>query len=424
MIIRQKSKNIMKLIFAGSLVFYVFSGVSSILNYAFYPIIARFVNTSQYGEIQFLVSMYTQLAVGFVVLNILAIIISVKIKSLQEQRQAIKSLNLVSSFIMLLAIIIGSIILFTNKTNLGLTDNLSILALGFSLLISVPLTIVIGQLQGLGKFITSGVVIMLAALLKLIFSTLFVLFGFGVTGAMLGIGAGMFTALIVTIIINMRATARATTISNEASAPLFSTSFQNLGFIREQAMVAICVVTTVTLLSSADSIVSRILLDSNTAGQYAAVATIAKIILAVTGPLMWLALPHAVNRDRHQILKLLIITIAVASTCGVLFSIAPELFTHKLLGINAGFYTQLVPIASLSMTLCSLGFFLTCISICLGHLRHIIIATICAIALYFITLFALLTTTSPMVASIGGQIVAMTCIITGGAIALRSRYFK
>lgn len=413
---------VLKRILTGSFIFYVFSGISSLLNYVFYPVIARLVPTTEYGEIQFLVSMFTQLAVGFVVLNILAIIISAKITKRQEQSLAIKNLNAVATIVILSIVIIGLGVIYFNKSILGFTSDIAIIALAFSLLINVPFTISIGQLQGNGRFIASGIVSMLAALLKLVFSVLFVIMGFGVAGAILGIGTGMIFSLIITLLLNKKKAA----LDSGEYKPSFirSIDFRQLIFIRKQAIVAILAVTAITLLSSADSIVSRIILNPEVAGRYAAVATIAKIILATTAPIMWLALPPAVKRDRTVAIKYVLIASIVAFTIGLLFIIFPSFFVNQLLGINAGSYIKFVPIASIAMALCSVGFILVCVSICLSHLWHVIISTTAAVILYFATLFILSAIAGPLGSSIYGQMIAASCFIIGGSLALRSRYFE
>jgi O-antigen/teichoic acid export membrane protein len=411
--------SLLKKLLAGSLLFYVFSGVSSVLNYIFYPIVARFVTTSQYGEIQFLVSMFTQLAVGFVVLNILAIVISAQIKEHKEQLEAIKSLNVVSCIVILVVVVIGSVVLYTNKTSLGLSDSTAIVALGLSLVINVPFTVAIGHLQGNGHFMASGVLSTLGSFLKLVFSVIFIMMGFGVGGAILGIGIGMLITLILVEIVNKRS------VDPKPKTSFIPTKamFQRLVFIRERAVIAIIALTVITLLSSADSIVSRLFFDTHSAGQYAAVATLAKVILAATSPLMWLALPPAVSRDRQKIMTFLSITAAISFSACIIFSLAPTFFLQTLLGIDAGVFTSVLPLASIAMALCSIAFVLVSVSVCLGTLRNLFLSSLSAVASYFIVFLTLQLSLGSLYGSLYGQIIASLCFIIGGLLALRSRHF-
>ncbi len=413
-----KKQALMKRIFAGSLIFYAFSGISSLLNYIFYPILARFVSVAEYGEIQFLVSMFTQLAVGFVVLNILAIVISGEIKSNQDQRLAIKSLNKVASILVLCIVIIGSLILYGNQQALGFQDSTAIIALGVSLVISVPFTIEIGRLQGNNKFAASGLVSVIAALSKLIFSLIFVLLGFGVTGAIAGIGVGMIITLCLLRIFDKQ--------TSHPPNPVVSRkrSFAQLGFIKKRAIIAMVAISTVTFLSSADSITSRLYLSSYSAGEYAAVATLAKVILAATSPLMWLALPPAIAHNKQKIFYFIAITTATAAMICVALSLFPVFFVHTLLGIDAGVYTQVLPIASVAMGLYSIAFVLMSVGVCVGLLRSVLISSLLAVVIYLGIFFTFQVSAGPIYASLYGQIASAICIIIGGFLSLHTHSFK
>ena len=401
------TRRLIKPIATGAFIFYVFSGISSLLNYAFYPVISRFVSVVEYGEIQFLVSMFTQLAVGFVVLNILAIIISTELKNGVEQRKALRSLNVVASFVSMLIVAVGVTLLILQRDNLGITTNSAIIALGLSLLINVPFTIAVGKLQGNNKFIASGVVSMLGALLKLVFSLFFVMLGYGVTGALFGIFAGMTVSLTIIEIINVR------TKTNQKISVFSKHRLVQLSFVKNRAVVALIAVTLITLLSAADSITSRIVLTNVDAGHYATVATVAKIILFATSPLMWLALLPALQHNNKLILKYLAVAVAMSITATVCFSIAPLFFTQTIMGIDPKQYISLVPIAAIGMTLCATAFIILAATICMGYLRTISITLAVSASCYFATILLASPLTGPLIASLIGQIIASTCLIVG-----------
>lgn len=408
------ARRLIKPIAVGALIFYAFSGVSSLLNYAFYPVISRFVSIEEYGEIQFLVSMFTQLAVGFVVLNILAIIIGTEIKNSIQQKSALRSLNIVASGVSALIVIIGSTVLVAQQDNLGITSNIAIIALGLSLLINVPFTIAVGKLQGNNQFVASGVVSMLGALLKLIFSVVFVMLGYGVAGALFGIFAGMTVSLVIIEIINLRTKPHEKLNFTSKRFLLFSKHhFTQLSFVKNRAAVALIAVTVITLLSAADSITSRIVLSASDAGHYASVATIAKIILAATSPLMWLALPPALQHSSKVIFKYIFLALMVSVIATICFSIAPLFFTQTIIGVDPKQFQGLVPIASIGMTLCAIGFIVLTATICMGYLKTISITLIVTVISYFATIILLSPSSGSLVASLIGQVVASTCLILG-----------
>lgn len=406
---KKSKKSLLQLVFAGSLMFYAFSGITSVLNYAFYPIIARFVSVGDYGQIQFLVSMFTQLAVGFVVLNILAIIIGAELTNKSGQKQAIRSLNVIASVVTVVITTIGVSVLLTQKEALGLSSSAAIIALGLSLIATVPFTVAIGQLQGNNRFVASGVLSMLAALFKLIFSTLLVALGFGVTGAISGILIGVALSLAVVEIVKHRQNRKLPQASNIKAGGRLS----NLSFIRKRAIVALLAITIITMLSAADSITSRLVLSTVDAGHYAAVATVTKIILATTSPLVWLALPPALTNNRKQVFRYFVITLAVSALVGILISAFAAPATKLLTGVDAGSYVIYVPMASLAMALCATAFLLMSVTICLDKLRLTLVSVGLSIAV-LVCVFLIGGANDPLMTALVAQSLASAVLVLGG----------
>lgn len=400
-------------VLSGTMLFYAFSGLASLLNYAFYPIIGRIVSVGEYGEIQFLISMFNQLAVGFVVLNIIAIIISVTSQSSTEQSESVQTLNKVALYMMTPVVILATIILFALHGTLDLKDPIAIIGLGLAVLVSVPYTTSVGKLQGNGQFLESGIVGLVSAFGKLICSLIFVLLGLGVTGAILGVGVGAFLAYLLSLMLDnnrMRA--------SSLSFRLSKSHLQKIAHIRNQSMVAVFVMASLTVLSVIDTIVSRVILSHADAGQYAAVATTAKIVLMAAMPLMWLALPHATRGQVKETKKYLTLT-ALSS---LLFCVAIFFFghpiVHLLTGIDAGKYISLSFIASVAMSLCALAFLFGSIMVSKNHLKIVTFSTIAGIlAAVLICTFPIgtLSVTSAIIA----QAAYSLCVIIGGLVSIR-----
>lgn len=406
-------KHYLAKVLSGTILFYAFSGISSLLNYAFYPIIGRVVSVGEYGEIQFLISMFTQLAVGFVVLNIIAIIISVTSRNPTEQSESVQTLNKVALYIMTPAVIIATVLLFALHSTLDLKDPLAIIGLGLAVLVSVPYTTSIGKLQGNGQFLESGIVGAAGALGKLLCSLILVLLGLGVTGAILGVGLGTFIAYLLSLVLdNNRAQ------SSSLDFRLSKTRLQQIAHVRNQSIVAIFVMASLTVLSVFDTIVSRVLLSHTDAGLYAAVATTSKVVLAAAMPLMWLALPHATRGQSKETKKYLsLTTLGTVFFCIIVFFFSRQII-HLLTGIDAGAYTNLSFIASVAMSLCALAFLFGSIMISKNHLKIVTTSTVAGIVI------AVAVFTFPLGhQSINGAIFAQAayslCIIAGGLISIK-----
>lgn len=400
-------------VLSGTILFYAFSGISSLLNYAFYPIIGRVVSVGEYGEIQFLISMFTQLAVGFVVLNIIAIIISVTSRTSTEQSESVQTLNKVALYIMTPVVVVATALLFALHSTLDLKDPLAIIGLGLAVLVSVPYTTSVGKLQGNGQFLESGIVGAAGALGKLLCSLVLVLLGLGVTGAILGVGIGTFLAYLLSLILdNNRVT------SSSIDLRLNKTRLQQIAHVRNQSIVAIFVMASLTVLSVFDTIVSRILFSHTDAGLYAAVATTSKVILAAAMPLMWLALPHATRGQAKETRKyLLLTTLGTVLFCAVVLFFNHQII-HLLTGIDAGEYTNLSVVASIAMSLCALAFLFGSIMISKNHLKIATSSTVAGIIVATLV-FAFPLGQQSITGAIFAQAACSLCIIIGGLLSLK-----
>lgn len=397
-----RTSPLMRKFFASSVMFYALSGLTSAVNYLFYPVIARFVSVEQYGEIQFLVSMFGQLSVGFVVLNILAVIISVKITDQAKQQSAIRALNQLAQLVAIIVCVVGVFFLSAYRQHLTLSSTWPIIWVGVGLLANVPFTIVIGRLQGNGRFVASGVLSLASVAIKLFASIALTALQFGSSGAIAGIAIGLFVAW----------GAGEWLLSTSKTSPRFSVSslfskrisLSELSFLKQSGLVALVSVTILTIISSADSITSRAALNSYEAGQYAAIATITKSILALATPLMWLALPAAISNERKKVISLYTITFVLCASFGALIIALPSLFTKVLVGVDPGSFLYLATPATISMVLYALAFVVVASAICFGYLRATLFASLSAVLAYGIVFAIVVQGQSPIFASLMAQI--------------------
>lgn len=388
-----KKGQLLKSILFGSLLFYALSGLTSILNYAYYPIIARFVSTDVYGEIQFLTALFTQLAVGFVVLNILSIILTAKYTADHHRNAALSALTVTATTVILGIILAGTIILGLTKSSFGLESIVPVVVLGASLLLNVPFTIMLGRLQGEGKYALSGAVAVIAAFSKLIVSIVLISAGWGTSGAMAGIGIGLLIALIVAAVYEKRAASYREkiflrTLRLKPLAALYVRKLTHLKSERFLAVTALVAMGILTILSTADVFISKLMLSPFEAGQYAAVATVAKTILYAATPLMWLALPPALSglsAGMKSVRRYIHLTITLSVLLALAFSLNPAFITRSLLDINAGTFNGLLPLAASAMALFSVAFILVAVDLCKDNLKRAVRSSLLAVAVFIFT---------------------------------------
>lgn len=396
-----RRKKLFLLLTSGALLFYATSGVSSLLNYAIYPVVARFTTVAEYGEVQFLLSAFNQLAVGFVVLNILAIIATARVHNDKDPLKTVKSLNIAASVIASMVAIVGVSVILLFATELQLTSPFAIVLTGFALILNVPFTILLGQLQGQGRFAASAVVSLVATGGKFILSVVLGAAGFGVAGVMMGVLLGMLASVIAGGIIAG---------SPKGNHVPFRQHLSLLAPLKTYALTGLLAIGTVTILSSIDLIGARMLLDSTMAGEYAAVATVAKIIIAAGSPLLWLSLPPALSGNFVLIKRYLILTISACVAFIAMFSIAPAALVQLVTSIDPGIYADIMLVASVGMSVYAIAFILCAILVCIREFRSL--AIICSSSIFLTITLALLT------AATGGGLSMTSLIYIQAAIGL------
>lgn len=405
---------LIQFIISGSLLFYAISGINSLLNYALYPVLSRLLPVSDYGEAQFLLSAFNQLSIAFVVLNILAIILSALTKDKATQDSRIASLNVVASTIAVIVTIIGIAVLYAFSGSLGIGSNLSIILLGVSLLLNVPFTIFLGQLQGNGKFTASASVSFVATFAKFGFSILFAGIGMGVNGVIGGVVLGMLVSIVLSIFFIKG-------FGHETYRSPFKQHLSAISFVKTQAILGFVSVGLITILSSIDSVVSRILLDGTNAGLYSTVATLSKIILAATAPLLWLALPHAVQSNTKAVWQYIGITSIIGFVSVAIFSSNPTYIITTLLSVDPGVYADLVPIASLSMAVYAVALIATAVLLCCKQFSGLVITYGClAVAALVLLAISLTLSTLTMRDVVIGQLVLGLAVAVPSIISLKS----
>lgn len=376
-----RRKRLFLLLTSGALLFYATSGVSSLLNYAIYPMVARFTTVAEYGEVQFLLSAFNQLAVGFVVLNILAIIATAGVHRDKNPLQTVKSLNIAASAIASVVAVAGVLVILLFSDQLQLTSPFAIALTGLALILNVPFTILLGQLQGQDRFAASAAISLVATGGKFVLSLVLVAAGFGVAGVMMGVLLGMLASVI---------TGRLLAGSPENKRISFRHHLSLLAPLKTYALAGLLAVGIVTILSSIDLIGARILLDSTAAGEYAAMATIAKIIIAAGSPLLWLSLPPALSGNLILVKKYLTLTAIICAVSVAAFSIAPAALVRLVTSIDPGIYADIMLVASIGMGVYAVAFILCAVLVCLRKFRSL--SVICflsvglAVALVVITL--------------------------------------
>jgi O-antigen/teichoic acid export membrane protein len=331
------------LFFTGSLAI-------SVLNYAYYPILGRLMSTSDFGEVQTLVSLFLQATIFLnVVTNVTVNIVSNE-RNEDLRNRIVYELQRVSLFITLAALTVMVLLIPQIKTFLQFEHVGPFFVFALSLLVSVPGALRNAFLRGRSAFGQLSIAGIVGALAKIVFSVLFVLLGWRTMGAIGGLVAAQLLALAY-------AAWQARRLGLQAPAATALWRQPDLSIIKPHlryALLVLIVSLVTTMLFSFDVIVVKHYFPAETAGFYAGIATVARIIFFLTASIAAVLLssvklqaPAATNR--RLLLRSALLQTGIGGSAFAVFALAPALVTHILIGAKYTPYAHLLPKLSLAL---------------------------------------------------------------------------
>lgn len=324
-------------------IFFVGSVVVGGLNYLYYPILGRLMSPEAFGEIQVLVSLFLQFTIFLNVLSLITVTITVNYSNKTAAHRIIFELEKLAAYITLgllaLSLVAGEFL----RQALHFESMLPFVALAFAMITSVPLTFRSGFARGEKKFGVASLSLLIAAVAKLIISVGLVMLGLGVTGAIFGI----VFAQVIAFLYAARWAARL-----GFSRPA-DTNYKTLPDIKRlmpeirYASSVLVSLLSVTLLLSIDIIVVKYYFDARTAGLYAGIATVGRIIYFLATPIAQVLMPLVKIQQPHRqnrslLLKSLLLTGLVCGGVLILGAIAPTFIVRSLMGVDYITYAPLL----------------------------------------------------------------------------------
>jgi O-antigen/teichoic acid export membrane protein len=335
-------------------VFFVGSLVVSILNYAYYPILGRMLNIEEYGEVQVLISFFLQLTLLMTVFTQVTVAIVANYEDEEQKHRVIFELEKFAFLVGAVVLVIGILLSGVARTALKFDSVWPFILLLLAFLSTIPFTFRSAFLRGKQKFLTVSVGNIIASLGKIIGSVAFILLGFGVSGAIGGLIAAQLIAFIF-----VAAKARAHAFKRAPGVSYFS--WPDLRVLRPElkyTAFVLCVSLAVTMLSSIDVIAVKYFFDARTAGQYAGIATVAKIIFFLTASIAQVMLPSVkLNNPTKQNRTFLAKSFGLLAILGggttLFFILLPHFVVATLMGKNYTAAAHLLPLLSFSLFLVS-----------------------------------------------------------------------
>lgn len=345
-----KSDNFFKL----NLIFFIGSLAVSFLNYLYYPILGRLLSVESFGELQLIVSMYTQVTILFTVLSLITVNIVANNDSNEEIQTTISEFQKLSLYISI-ALLILSILIAPILQSIFKFESAVPFVLMICILISnLPIVFRTAYLRGKSDFLGTSFSGIITSVSKIIISSLLVYIGLKTSGA---IGGLIIANIINFIYINSR-------IKKHGFKKLKNSKrFPDWKLIKPQLPYAALVLFTsliITLYSSIDVTLVKYLFPVDVAGRYAGISIISNIVLFITGSFAVVILStvkkiQPASTNNKILLKSFILTSLVGGSIAIIFSLLPNQTVNLLFGNKYSEFADLLPYLSISMLLVSLS---------------------------------------------------------------------
>lgn len=337
----------------NNLIFFFGSLLVSALNYIYHPILGRLLSLEDFGDLQAIVSLFTQITIvtsvfGIIVVNTISNQVSkLKTKYIIIELQRVAILITLSVF--------GVILLFGKQ--LGTALQFSSIVPFILLAILLPLGTTLGFrsafLQGYHKFKDVSLINVISSFVKLLAAIVLVYLGFRTAGAI----AGIIVAQIIAIIYAVAKTKKDIPILNKL--PLLPTkNHKNESVeIKKELIYGVFIflmLYAVTFLFTVDILVVKRYFDPVTSGLYGGISTIARIIFFATSSVAGVLLPSIKKKDNEGnnqkiLMKSLILILVVGIPSILIFAIAPKVIVSILLGSKFQAFANFLPFLSLSI---------------------------------------------------------------------------
>ncbi|VVB78767.1 Polysaccharide biosynthesis protein [uncultured archaeon] len=314
-------------LFIGSLILMILINIGNVINYIFHFSMARMLGPASYGIFAVLANLIYIFSVPTLSIQTLVSKHTTKYKVKKEYGRIKGVFNYLIKETLVISLVIYVIFLIASiYLSKSLNISFYLLALtGVFLFIAFISPIPIGILQGMKKFNTWGWNYVISCLSKLLIAIILVLIGFRVYGAILGfiIGTVISFFLVFPFI-------KEILYSKEIKEKVHIFSRDNLPTVLAILMIV--------LMYSVDVIFVKIFFDPETAGKYAIVSLLGKIILFGTSAVGNAMFP--ISSEKYEsggksrgVIKKTYLAVGFMCICALLiFGFFPELIIKILFG--------------------------------------------------------------------------------------------
>lgn len=325
-----------------------------VLNYAYYPILGRMLDVESYGEVQALVSLFLQMTIFLIVLSQVTVNVVANYQDEAQKSRVVYELEKVALAMSIAMLLVVLLFGWKLRSFFQFDSVWPFIVLMAALVASVPLTFRSAFLRGHKKFGAVSVANTIGAAGKIGFSALLVWIGWSTVGAILGIVIAQFLAFGYA----SYAALKLGFVRPQGAKLISMPDWQAL---RPEAKYGLFVLSgslTVTVLSSVDIFVVKHFFDATTAGRYAGVSTVARMIFFLTASVAQVLLPSVrIHQTAKQNRQFLLKSFALVAVLGGVTTLVFTLFENRIITLLMGkdyvTYAHLLGPLSLTMLVIS-----------------------------------------------------------------------
>lgn len=332
----------LKKFLSNSVIIFVGTMIASILSYLFNMVMGRLLGPSQYGEMTAIMSLLMITSVGGGAVLTVAMRYSGELyfsSPIEKLKKLFKVFTKYIFFIGLALFVLG--VILTKPVSIFFNiDHLFPIILAFTTFIFGFLILVNkGILQGTQKFLSVSVVNAVEMALRLSLGIILVRIGLGLNGAIFSIVIAILISYLITFF-PLRRLFQEKSAKQSDSSDFLLDKKEILNYVWPTTITMFLL----TIALNVDIIFVKHYFSSENAGVYAAVSTIAKIILYGTAPIISVMFPmiseKKIKGDKHYLLFLtsLLCTVLVAALVLTAYAVMPGKIILLLYGAS---YTSL-----------------------------------------------------------------------------------
>jgi len=304
-----------------------------VLNYAYYPILGRLLDVEAYGEVQALVSLFLQMTIFLIVLSQVTVNVVANYEDEIQKSRVVYELEKVALLLSLTLLVVVVAFGWKLRSFFQFSSVWPFVILMVALIASVPLTFRSAFLRGHKKFGAVSIANLIGATGKIAFSTFLVWLGWSTGGAVLGIVIAQFLAFGYAAYCALKLGF----VRPDGVKLLSLPEWKVLRPEVKYGLFVLCGSLTVTVLSSVDIFVVKHFFDAETAGRYAGVSTVARMIFFLTASVAQVLLPSVrIHQSAKQNRQFLLKSFALVGVLGGLTTLVFTVFEDRIITVLMG----------------------------------------------------------------------------------------